>query len=123
MSELKDSKGTILTKGDLIMVTIDTPVIKPVELVIFISSEEFVTKVDKDGTETTVKTNTVKYYPLTKEGLEVAKFDNSVTQESIHREQKYTLTNILPKHILKRTSNVLRGLSKDMYNQILAVIT
>lgn len=124
---MKDSKGVDLVEGDLILITIDTPVHHPAELIIYISNEEniIVTDTNEDGIEdgrTTTITNTIKYYPLTPQGLEVAIFDNGGTQAAIHREQKFTVTNIEPRHVLKMDANKLSGYAKTLYDSISAEI-
>ena len=124
---MKDSKGTELVEGDLIMISIDTPIAHPAELIIYISNEENITVIDsdEDGIEDSrreVVTNTIRYYPLSDLGLEVATFDNGGTQNLLHREQKYTVTNIEPRHVLKMNPNTLSGYAKTLYDNISAQI-
>ena len=118
----KDKDGTELTRGDLVMVTIDTPVRPVAELVVFIDMEEYVHTITVDEEEVTKTTKTLTYYPLTEEGLEVANFDSNVTQSALHRQQKYTLSNIESKHMLKMRHETLNDFKKDLYDSILAVI-
>ena len=115
---MKDSTGIELTRGDLVMITIDTPVERPADLIIYLSFEEYVHTITDDGQERTETTTTVHYYPLLKEGVEVAKYDNGVSQSLAHREQKYTIKNIESRHLLKMDPLTLRGYSKTLYDQI-----
>jgi len=124
---MKDSNNIELNEGDLTMYSIDTPTQHPAELIIYLSNEEIITHVDIDDdndpdASTTVVTNTVKYYPITDEGLEVAKFDAGVTQNNFHRQEKYNLTNMEPRHILKVDTFTLRGHQKTLYDSIIALL-
>jgi len=85
---MKDIDGTELVKGDACILVLDKPVENPSQIIIFLKSEEYVYKVIKDGTERTKTTDTIKYYPLTDNGLEVANYDAGVNNASLHREQK-----------------------------------
>jgi hypothetical protein len=73
-----------------------------------------------DGTETTRDIHNLKYYPITDEGLEVAKFDNGNAPSTLHREQKYIYSNIESKHVLKMDKNNFRGYQKTLYDNIIA---
>ena len=121
---MKDEKGIELVEGDLVMLTIDTPVEHPAELIIFLENKEYTFDVSGEDpltgeyTERTETTNTVKYYPITEEGLQVAKYDNGTEQLGMHRQQEYTVDNIKPKHLLKVDDFTLRGYDKTIYDDI-----
>jgi len=119
---MKDSNNIELVRGDLVMLTIDTPIHHPAELVIFLDIEEYVFKVTEDGEERTETTKTLHYYPLTKEGLEVANYDAGVEQLKFHRQQKYTASNICPVHLLKVDGAKLNGYAKTVFDEISALL-
>ena len=125
---MKDKEGTELAAGDLIMLIIDTPVEHPAELVIFLENEEYTYKlVDVDpetgeSTERTETTNKIKYYPISDDGLEVAKHDAGQTQTKFHRQQKYIVTEMKSRHLLKMDSNNLSGYEKTLHDSIVALI-
>ena len=117
---MKDSKGVELVRGDLIMITIDTPVEHPAELVMFLEIESLVYDVTVDGIEQSRTTDTLHYYPISKLGLEVAKYDNNNVTDLIYRTSKYTASNIESRHMLKLVPTVLRGYNKVLYTELLA---
>ena len=118
---MKDNEGTELVAKDLVMVTIETPITRPAEVVIFIENEPLtVREVDADGAEITRNIDNLKYYPITDEGLEVANADNGNAATTIHREKKYILSNVEPKHLLKMSTANLRGYNKVLYDAIVA---
>lgn len=120
---MKDKNNVELVRGDLVLVTFDTPVISPTELVMYLEIETRVIKVNPtNGQETTKTTRTLKYYPLTDEGLEVAKTDAGVSQVKFHREKKFTITNVESKHLLKLPSSSVREYKKTLYDQIVALL-
>lgn len=119
---MKDSANIELIEGDLVLLTIDTPIEHPAELIIFIENEEYVYDVTEDGEEKTITTNKVKYYPINKEGLQVAKFDAGVTQTDFHRQKKFIVTNICSKNLLKLDSNTLTGYNKTLFDSIVALL-
>lgn len=119
---MKDSKNIDLAEGDLVILTIDRPTEHPAELIIFLNAVERTYKITEDDVELTKTTNEVHYYPITDEGLEVAKFDAGVTQNNFHRQTKYTVTNTLPKHVLKMDETQLRGYTKTLYDSIIALL-
>jgi len=119
---MKDNQGIELVKGDLCILVIDTPIENPSELIIFLEAEPYTYKVLKDGTEISKTTDTVKYYPLTDLGEEVARFDSGITQEPLHREQKFVVTHIKPKHLNKISSTGLIGNKKKVYDVITALL-
>ena len=119
---MRDSLGTDLTRGDLMMITIDTPVEHPAQLVIYLSHKEIVYDVTEDGVESTKTINTIKYYPISEEGLEVAKHDAGVVVAKFHRTKGFEVTNMEPRHLLKFNAGSLRGYSKALYDSIIALI-
>jgi hypothetical protein len=62
----------------------------------------------------------VTIYPLTKEGLEIAKFDAGEDQEFTHRELAYTVSNYSKANtfIIDNPSATLDTLQKYYYDQI-----
>lgn len=119
---MKDRNKEELVRGDLIMFTIDTPVEHTAELVIYIQNHERVYDVEEDGEAKTVTTNTIQYYPLSKEGVEVATHDSGATTTKMHRQQKYEVTQMEPRHLLKFDDNTLRGQNKVYYDAIKALM-
>ncbi len=119
---MKDKEGIELVEGDLIMLTIDTPVEKPSQLVIFLNFIEEVTSIDSNGNETSNTGSTLHYYPISDLGLEVAKFDNGVTQTGFYRKEKYTATNINSINLLKMKSSNLKDYKKTLYDAIVALL-
>ena len=119
---MKDKEGVDLVEGDLVMVTIKTPTQNPAFLAIFLNYEEYVYKITVNEEEVSRTTNTLHYYPITDDGLEVAKFDNGVNQPKMHREQKFTLTNIKAEDLLKMDPLKLRGYQKTLYDSIIALL-
>ena len=121
---MKDSKGIEIDAGDLIMVTIDTPVEFPATKVVFKAVEtRVVNLVVKDGeevTRTTQEVDDIIYYPISAEGLEVAKADNGNGPATPHRTDKFTFTNINSQHVLILDENNLRGHEKTLYEDIIA---
>jgi hypothetical protein len=118
---MKDKEGTTLTRGDLTMLIIDTPVDQVAGLVMFLENEEYTVQAeDDDGNEILKNVNTVLYYPITDEGLEVAKYDNGNAPATMHREKKFTVTNVEPKHLLKMDSSNLRDYQKTLFTNISA---
>ena len=115
---MKDSEGTEINKCDLVLVTIDTPTREVTELVIFLEMEERVYNVTEDGEERSVTTRTMKYYPLTPEGLEVAKYDAREDQLLMHRQTKYTYTNITSDNLLIVDGNKLSGYKRQLYDSL-----
>ena len=116
---MKDSTGIDLVRGDLIMITIDTPVERTAEIVMYLDIETLTYNVTVDGTEQTRTTDTLHYYPLTDLGLEVARYDNDNIVDTIYRSKKYTTSNIESKNMLKMDTNTLRGYNKVLYNSLL----
>ena len=119
---MKDSSGQELERGDLMMITIDTPLEHPAELVIYLSHKEIVYKVTEDEVELTKTINTIKYYPISEHGLEVAKTDAGIDIKKFHREKGYEVTNMEPRHLLKFNPGKLRGYSKALYDEIAALL-
>jgi len=119
---MKDSLGQELTRGDLMMITIDTPVEHPAQLVIYLSHKEIVYAVTEDGVESTKTINTIKYYPLSEEGLEVAKHDAGVVVRNFHRTKGFEVTNMEPRHLRKFDPGSLVGYTKTLYNSIIALL-
>jgi hypothetical protein len=119
---MKDRNNVELVEGDFIMIVIDNPQETPALLVIYLDNEEYTYEVTENGEERSVTTNTIKYYPITDEGLEVAKFDASVTQLLPHREKKFNITNIHPDNVIKMNTSVLRGYNKTLFDSITALL-
>ena len=119
---MKDSLGQDLTRGDLMMITIDTPVEHPAELVIYLSHKEIVYDVTEDGVESTKTINTIKYYPISEGGLEVAKTDSGIVLNSFHRVKGYEVTNMEPRHLRKFNPGSLSGYTKSLYDSIKALV-
>ncbi len=60
---------------------------------------------------------------LTKYGLEVARYDNNVTQEdSMFRKTPFTVNNINSANILKMSPLKLNILNKDFYDNITTIM-
>lgn len=119
---MKDKNNVELVQGDLVLITFDTPVISPTEFGIYLEMEEVVTSIDSNNNETSKITHTLKYYPLTDEGLEVAKKDAGVSQVKLHREKKFTVTNVESKHLIKMPTSSVRGYKKTLYDQIVVLL-
>lgn len=124
---MKDSEGTDLVRGDLVMLTIDTPVEHPAELIIFLENDVLTYMVDVDDDDIIdqqkeVTINTVLYYPISDEGLEVANYDAGTVMTAMHRQQEFKVTNVDPKHLLKFSDKGLRGYSKTLYDSIQALL-
>lgn len=119
---MKDSNNIELVEGDLVVLTIDTPVEHPTELVIFLNIEEYVFNITEDGEERTEITKILHYYPLTKEGLQVANYDAGVSQSTFHRQKKFTASNICSKNLLKVSGDTLHGYTKTLFDEILALL-
>ena len=119
---MKDSLGQELERGDVILITIDTPVEHPAQLVIYLSNKEIVYDVTEDGVESTKTINTIKYYPLSEEGLEVAKHDAGVVVRNFHRTKGFEVTNMEPRHLRKFNPGSLMGYVKSIYDSITALL-
>lgn len=119
---MKDKNGIELVEGDAVILSIDTPIERPSQKVIFKSQVERTIRVMEDGTEVTKKVCDIFYYPITDEGLEVAKFDAGHTQTALHREREFKATNIKPRHLIKMNSGTLRGYTKTLYDSIVALL-
>ena len=119
---MKDRNNTELVEGDFIMIVVDNPQETPALLVIYLNNEEYTYKVTEDGEERTITTDTIHYYPITDEGLEVAKYDAGVTQLLAHREEKFNITNICSDNIIKMNTDVLRGYNKVLFDSIIALL-
>ena len=120
---MKDNQGTELVRGDLVLLTIDTPVEHPAQLIIYLDNKVLTYMVDyTDDNEVdcqkAVTINTVHYYPISEEGLEVANYDAGVVVEHMHRQKEFEVTNVDCKHLLKFDSAGLRGYSKTLYDSI-----
>lgn len=120
---MTDKNNTELERGDLILFTPHKVIDTPGELIIFDSMEtKTITCGSEDNLET-VEINVLKYYPLSKEGEQVAIYDTDGTQTSkLYREKKFTITNIDSCDLLKMDTVGLRGVKKDYYDSIRALI-
>jgi hypothetical protein len=118
---MKDSIGQDLERGDLLMITIDTPLEHPAELIIYLSHKEIVYKVTEDGVESTKTINTIRYYPISEEGLEVAKHDAGISVRKFYRTKGYEVTNMEPRH-LRKFNKRFRGHAKDLYESIINLL-
>ena len=119
---MKDRNNVELVEGDFIMIVVDNPQETPALLVIYLNNEEYTYKVTEDGEERTKTTDTIHYYPITDEGLEVAKYDAGVTQLLPHRQKKFNITNICSDNIIKMNTSVLRGHNKTIFDSIIALL-
>ena len=119
---MKDKNGIELVKGDLVFLTIDTPVEYPSQLVIFKEQVERTYEVTEDGEARTKLVCDIYYYPITPIGLEVATYDSGATTATLHREKEYKATNVEPKHLIKGTPSTLRGYKKELYDDIVALL-
>ena len=108
-------------EGALLMLTIDTAVEFPAQLIVY---KDLKTScymgVNEDDEEEEVQVNTLTYYPITDKGLEVAKTDNGSNPSSLHRQTKYTASNIHDRNLLEMDPGMLRGYQLELYNNILS---
>ena len=107
--------------GDLLMLTIDTPVEHPAQLIVFksIKTESYTVPATEETEAQELSINTLTYYPLTELGLEVAKSDNGNSPSTFHRETKFTVSNVHQRNLLEMNISFLRGYSKTLYEDIL----
>lgn len=119
---MKDKNNIELVRGDIVMVIIDTPVEKPTELVVYLEMEEETTGYDSNDNAQTKTTRNLKYYPITDEGLEVAKYDADATLPKLYRTEKFIYTNIESRHLLKMPTSSVRGYKKELYDSIVALL-
>lgn len=117
---MKDKEGTELVQCDVVLLTIDTPVYNPTQVVVFIRMEEEVINITLDDEEVTKTINTLVYYPITDEALQVSNFDKNITQTALHRQKTYKTSNVESKHLLKVNPNTFRGHQKTLYDNIYA---
>lgn len=96
--------------GDLIVIVLENNYHKNQEMGIFKSYDS-----EKDE---------VSIYPLTKEGLSLAKEDNEETQEFLHRVTPYLITNYSKANtfIIDNPALSLDTLQKYYYDQIISRI-
>ena len=62
---MKDSEGTDLVRGDLVMLTIENPVEHPAELIIFLENDAVVVNTDLNGDDKVDTTTTTESGPTT----------------------------------------------------------
>lgn len=118
-----DINNEEIVAGDLIMLTFDRVLHKTAELVVFVEMVERRLKCGTEDDPQYVDTNTLKYYPLNKYGLEVARYDNNVTQaDSMFRKTPFTVNNINSANILKMSPLKLNILNKDFYDNITTIM-
>jgi len=118
-----DKNNVELIVGDLILLTPDKVIEKAGELVIFMEMVERTITCGAEDNIQTVTTTSMKYYPLTELGLEVARYDNNVTQDTaFFRKTPYTVTNINSHNLLKMNPLTLSILNKEYYDEITAII-
>lgn len=120
---MTDKNNIELLEGDLIMITFDKVIHRPAEIVVY---KEMQTRTITCGSEDnieTVETKSLIYYPLTKEGLQVAKFDTGTTQtDLLYRTKAFTVTNICSDNILKMDPDRLNVTLKTYYDSITALL-
>jgi hypothetical protein len=119
---MKDKNGIDLVEGDLVILSIDTPIDHPAQKVVFKNQVERTISISQDGEERTKKVCDINYYPISDEGLEVVKKDAGQTQALLHREEEYKATNIKPRHLIKLNTGTLRGYEKTLYDSIVALL-
>lgn len=119
---ITDMNNSILAKKDLIMLIFDNPIEHPASLAIYDSYVEDPISVDDNGTVKTQKSNTLKYYPLNEQGLEVAKTQANISQSKMHREEIFTVTNIAKSNLLKVKPHHLNEVKKLYYDAIIALL-
>jgi hypothetical protein len=120
---MTDKNNIELLEGDLIMITFDKVIHRPAEIVVY---KEMQTRTITCGSEDnieTVETNSLIYYPLTKEGLQVARFDTSTTQvDLLYRTKPFTVTNICSGNILKMEPDNLNSALRTYYDNITSLL-
>ena len=118
-----DKNNVELIAGDLILLTPDKVIEKAGELVIFMEMVERTITCGTEDNIQTVTTTSMKYYPLTELGLEVARYDNDEEQDTaFFRKTPYTVTNINSHNLLKMNPLTLSILNKEYYDEITAII-
>lgn len=101
---MKDSNGITLETGDLLLVTFNVLIDENSIKIVFKSLND-------DGT--------ITYYPLTNQGLQVAKYDAGESQTGMYRTAPFKLVNIESNNIIKIEEGVLDSNLKRIYNQII----
>lgn len=115
---MKNINNEEILRGDLVIITIQTPIHHTAEIVIYLNNHERVYDVEEDGEPKSVTTNTVVYYPLTSEGLEVATHDSGTVSSTFHRQKEFQITHIKPQHVAPLESDLLTGTNKTYYDAI-----
>lgn len=116
---MTDKEGNKLERGDLVMLVIKTPVENPSQLIVYLSSTQTGTcKEEVDDKLIEEPEYTLLYYPLTKDGLEVAKFDNGTNDPTLTRGTKFTATKVRCSDLIKMNPDILRGYKKTLFEEI-----
>ncbi len=125
---MKDSRGSEIKRGDLVLLVEDHVTDMPTELVIFVEQKtnKYVMKSPCDNggdpVEKEYEVDSVIYYPLSDYGLEVAAHDAGVVMTQIHRNKKYEAVHVSSDNVTIMNADTLRGYSKTLYNAIAAVM-
>jgi len=116
-----DINNEEIIKGDIVIFSPNKVIEHGGQLIIF---KEMKTKIcDPINPNSNIEeTDTMVYYPLTKEGLEVANYDNTGTITSLQRIKEYTINYIKSDNLLKLDSNKLNSTNTYFYNQIIALL-
>ena len=127
----KDKDGDVLATGDLIMVLFDIDHVwsRTAERVIYKAirpkgqAEDSTLGLEANETGT----RELQYYPLTKEGVTLAKYENGDyddgSEVAMFRTKDFTINDIRNEQILKLNTSLLRGAEKEYYDDIVALIT
>lgn len=117
-----DINNTELEVGDLILFTPDKVIDTPGKLFVYHSMD---TKTIRCGAEDNVEVitiDTLKYFPLSQEGLQVARhITNTPQTDSLYRTQEYKIPNICSENLLKMDPAMLNSTLSNFYTQIVAL--
>lgn len=118
---MKDSNNIELAKGDVVIFTPNKVLEHGGQLMVF---KEMKTKVcdPSDVNSPIEETDTMVYYPLTKEGLEVAIYDKAGVVTSIQRTKEFTINYIKSDNLIKLDVSKLNSINNYYYNQILPLL-